>query len=194
MPSGTPRIGSPDVYQSKNPTLSSAAEELLNTPAPKVLGTLDPSALNEAPPPPWEVDPRYAKHDTDARRFVEVPDNWELRWLNPRMVQREGLRDWQAVAGSDPRVNVINKMMIAPDNTIRRGGHEGDFLAWMYRSWVESRNGLKQKEVDKRTGAARDRLESAKEQINRGSYGQYVTVTEAHHPSHTMGEGRSMKD
>jgi hypothetical protein len=185
-----PRIGS-------GRTLSSAAEELTQAPVPELLGTISPDALKHItsePPPPWESDPRYHRHNTDARRFVAAPDNWELRWLNPRAVETIGFRDWEAVSASDPRVKVLNRAMIAPDNTIRKGGHGGDFLAWMWKSWVESRNRLKSEKVARLTGEARTRQERTREEINRGSYGKYVKVDSVTHPTHTQGDGRSMTD
>lgn len=189
MPTGTPRIGSAH---------TSAAEELTAAPEAKVLGTISADQLQKLvekdPPPPWETDPRYFRHNTDARRFVKVPDNVELRWLNPKLVNITGMRDWQAVpAKGDSRFHLINTSMRAPDNTIRRGGHEGDFLGWMYKSWVESRNAIKSRKVGRATQAAVDRQESLKEEIRRGSFNQ-VELESAHHPTHTIGEGRSMTD
>lgn len=173
---------------------SSAAEELLHAPQPESLGTVSPEALNaitQDPPPPWETDARYKLHDTNARKVVSVPDNWELRWLNPRMIQQFGMRDWQAVAGKgDSRVTVHNPSVIAPDNTIRKGGHEGDVLCWMYKSWVESRNRLKADTIAKRTASARDR----QQEVTARFSGRYVTIDGAKHPTHTIGDGRSMTD
>ena len=188
MPTGTPRIGS---------ARTSAAEELTAAPEAKVLGTISEEKLQQIvaePPPPWETDPRYFRHNTDARRFVKVPDNIELRWLNPKRVNVAGMRDWQSVpAQGDTRFKLMNKAMRAPDNTVRRGGHEGDFLAWMYKSWVESRNQIKQKQVARATQSAVDRQETLKEEIRRGSFNQ-VELESATHPTHTIGEGKSMVD
>lgn len=178
-------------------SLPSAAEELTQSPQPELLGSISPEALKkitEEPPPPWETDPRYQLHDTNARRFVQVPDNWELRWLSPRMIRQFGKRDWLAVSASDPRVKVHNDSMIAVDNTLRKGGDDGDLLCWMYKSWVESRGRMKAETVRKRTASARDRQQEVREQINRGSFGRYVSVEKAVHPTHTIGDGRSMTD
>ena len=180
---------------------TSAAEELtVDGPAPKLLGTLDPEKLTRTPSfeedgePPWESDPRWTRDNTNARRFVDAPDRWELRWLNPRQIDHSGLRDWQVVAASDPRVTVKNRSMIAPDNTIRKGGHGGMILAFMPKTWVESRNRLKNSQVNRRTQSAVDRQQDVKERINRGEYGPHVKVTSAAHPTHTSGDGRTMTD
>lgn len=179
-------------------TLSSSAEDLLHAPEIETLGSISPDALKqitEEPPPPWETDPRYFKHNTDARRFVKAPDRLELRWLNPRMVESVGMRDWEAVpARGDSRFKLLNESMGAADNTVRKGGHGGDFLAFMPKSWVESRKRIKAELVARRTGEAKARQEQTREQINRGSFGPYVHVDSATHPTHTMGDGRSMTD
>ena len=70
----------------------------------------------------------------------------------------------------------------------------GDILCWMYKSWVESRNRIKAGIVARKTGEARDRQDAVREQINRGSYGPYISMDSAKHPTHTIGDGRSMKD
>ena len=179
-------------------TLSSTAEELTHVPQSELLGRLSPEApkqITEEPPPPWEVDPRYRLHDTEARRFVDVPANWVLRWLSESMIRQYGMRNWEAVASSDPRVKVLNTSTVAPDNTVRKGDHRhGDILCWMWRSWWESRLGLKAEKVRKITQAARDRQQTTAEEVNRGTSGRYVTVDSAKHPTHTIGDGRSMTD
>ena len=189
------------------PTINSRAEELIDAPAPEVIGTIKPttdpdSSLNrvggvsfdpDETPPPWEVDPKYGRHTTDARRFVEVPENWELRWINPRMIDQYGWRDWQPVMASDPRVHVIVRQLIDPGNNIRRGGPGGDVLAWMYRSWVESRKAQKADLVARQTRRAVERSQRVREEINRGSFGPNLRVESVTHPTHTMGEGKSME-
>lgn len=177
--------------------LSSSAEELLQSQPAESLGTISPEALKtitEDPPPPWETDPRYRLHDTDARRFVSVPDNWELRWLSPKLVQHIGMRDWQAVPANHSLVTIHNRSMVAPDNTVRKGGHEGAVLCWMYKSWVESRNRLKAEKTQRATRAAQDRQQSVRDRMNRGDFGRYVSVESVKHPTHTIGDGRSMTD
>lgn len=180
---------------------TSAAEELTEAPQPKLLGTIDPDTLTrrvptfaEDGPPPWEVDPRWIKHNTDARRFVDVPDTWELRWLNPRAIDRTGLREWQPVMTSDPRVNLKVPAMRSPENYVRRGGQGGDLLCFMPKSWVESRNRLKAQLVDRRTQASIDRQKRTVEEINRGNFGSRVHVDSATHPTHTIASQEDMAD
>ena len=202
MPRGVPRLG------------SSIVEELKNAPQPKELGViptklLEPEPKQEGalwtepdagvtidftePPPPWEVDPSHTRHDTDARRFVKVPDNWELRWINPRLIDQLGWRDWQPVMSSDPRVTVLVKQMISPENNIRRGGQGGDILAWMFKSWVESRKAIKAERSVRQRASSVTRLQQLEEAAAQGKFGRYVRVS-GHHPTHTMGEGKSMRD
>lgn len=181
---GTPKIGRRD----------SLKEELSQTPPVEVLGTINPTIIHSPePPPPWETgDTRYAA--SDARQFVDVPENWELRWINPKTLDQFGWRYWQPVLASDPRVTVKVDTMISPEHNIRRGGQTGDILAWMYRSWVAKRKQelaaasaqLKQSSVD-RTG-------QLKEEFRRGTYGPNVSVSEARHPTHTIADGKSMVD
>jgi len=147
----------------------------------------------QEPPPPWETDdPRYAA--SDARQFVEVPKEWALRWLNPKIIEQSGWRYWQPVMASDPRVKVKVESMVTPEQNIRRGGAVGgDILGWMYQSWVESRRKLLSSAAAKLRESAIQRQELLKEEIKRGTYGP-VSLTESKHPTHTKGEGRSMKD
>jgi len=190
-------------------------EELKNAPVAEELGTIptkvfDSSLLDEKittwkepdtgvtidmtePPPPWEVLPNYGKHDTDARRFVTVPDNWELRWINPRLIDQLGWRDWQPVMASDSRVKVIVRQMISPENNVRRGGQGGDILAWMFKSWVESRSRIKAQRVERQKMSSVERMQVLKEAASQGKFGRHVRI-EGHHPTHTQGEGSSMKE
>ena len=194
---GGPRIGRGYGGDPKNPKLSSQDEELLHVPEAEEIGTISREKLArvmaDAPPPPWESDPRYFKQDTDARKFVEAPAHVTLRWLNPKLVAQTGLRDWQAVSASDPRFTIKLQSLIAPDNTVRRGDHQGDFLAWMYTAWVESRNQIKQERVKQRTQKAADDFARTKEAFERGTFSRYVGASgEAHHPSHTQAEGSTV--
>ena len=193
------------------PKINSAPREPRTEPAPQaeVLGTIQtpdiapsPSVAWEGPsgpievqepPPPWETDdPRYAA--SDARQFVEVPKEWALRWLNPKIIEQSGWRYWQPVMASDPRVKVKVESMVTPEQNIRRGGAVGgDILGWMYQSWVESRRKLLSSAAAKLRESAIQRQELLKEEIKRGTYGP-VSLTESKHPTHTKGEGRSMKD
>ena len=144
------------------------------------------------PPPPWELeDVGYAP--SDARRYVDVPATWCLRWINPKLLESMGWRYWQPVMASDPRVKVKVTTMVGPDNNIRRGGHIGDILGWMYMSWVESRRKQLQAKTDRLTESAVARQESLKEASRRGAFGPYVQI-EGKHPTHTMAEGKSLQD
>ena len=185
MPRGVPAIGQRD------PT--SETQEL---PQVEVLGTIPTHSKlispNSDPPPPWEQEDREHA-PSDARRFVEVPENWELRWINPRLLESLGWRYWQPVMASDPQVTVKVSTMVSPEGNIRRGGIAGDILAWMPKSWVESRRREQQKLTAELTQSAVSRQDQLREEFRRGDYGA-VTLEEARHPSHTIGEGRSMQD
>src|SRR5262245_16922299 len=95
MPSGVPNIGSKHIHQAQ----TSAAGDLTEIPQAKELGSIPMSTLLPPPPteerPPWETNPEWHRHNTDARRYVTVPAEWELRWLNPRLIEEVGLRDWR---------------------------------------------------------------------------------------------------
>ena len=182
-------------------------------PQAEVLGTVTPTLTDPAPlrpqatwtspsgqtvdlidePPPWEVG-QGEYTNSDARRFVDVPDEWVLRWANPRLIDAHGWDYWQAVTASDPRVTVKVKTMVMVDNLIRRGGQTGDILVWMPRHWVEARRRQYQEATDRLTRSAVDRQQTLKEDFARGKYGQFVKLENARHPTHTMGEGRSMRD
>jgi hypothetical protein len=180
----------------KSPKLSSATEELLHVDQPQQIGTISQEAVQQlidtVPPPPWEVDPSYNRHDSDARKFVEAPANVSLRWLNPKLVSQSSMRDWQAVpAKGDTRFKLKLKSMAAPDNTIRRGDHNGDFLAWMYTAWVESRNRLKKARIDRGTSAAASRARDTQEAYRSGKFSRYISSPEdARDPTGTLADGR----
>jgi len=136
-------------------------------------------------PPPWELED-FTYTPSDARRFVDVPANWKLFWINPRLMESAGMRYWQPVTAGDPRVTVKIKQMHAPDGNIRREGEKGDILCWMYQSWYDS---LRQKtlaQTNQQTQAALDKTAALKEDFNRGKYGPYVRLDSAQHPTHTM--------
>lgn len=215
MPRGAPKIGNSEIYQTQNPRLSSSAEELLNpTPEPSLLGTIPTDTLQRKPPSaywvredgteieidegpaPWEVDPTYRRHNTDARKFVEVPDYWELRWLEPKQIDLSGYRGWQPVMASDNRVKLKVPSLRGTDNTVRRGLN-GAILAYMPRPWLAAKLREKAATVKRRSQSARDRQEEAREAVNRGEYDRgrrYTHVDSAIHPTHTRAEGRSMRD
>ena len=146
------------------------------------------------PPPPWEVDEQSNLTLSDARRFVEVPSNWTLRWINPRLLDQFGWRDWRPVLMSDPQVKSRVDTMVSPEGNIRRGGFTGDILAWMYTSWVESRRKQLQRDTDALTASSVKRQDQLREDFRSGKYGPNVRLEEAKHPTHTMAEGRSMRD
>lgn len=146
------------------------------------------------PPPPWEIDERGDLLLSDARKFVDVPKNWTLRWINPRLLDQFGWRDWKPVMASDDNVRVKVETMVSPEGNIRRGGFTGDILAWMYTSWVESRRRQLQKATDQLAASSVNRQEELREEFRRGKYGPNIRLEEARHPTHTIGDGRSMRD
>lgn len=202
-----PRIGNPDLYR---------REELAQPlPRPEVLGTipsdskltqphLEPTTstwtredgtvieLTE-PAPPWEThDDKFSP--SDARRFVECPPNWRLHWVNPRLLDSEGWRDWQPVSASDQRVTVRVPSMVTPENYIRRGGPTGDILCWMWTSWYESLRLKMHEKTKAQTQSAVEKQRQVTEELKRGTYGPYITASDAKHPSHTSVEGSSLRD
>lgn len=197
----TPRIGNSEYYRQPG-----AGE-------PEVLGTIsntsriiDPAQRTSSwtredgtvmeitePAPPWEtVDEKFTA--SDARRFVECPPNWRLHWVNPRLLESEGWRDWQAVLISDPRVTLRVASMKSPEGYVRRGGATGDILCWM---WQSHHDVVKRKMRDRivlQTQSAKDKQSSLKEEFARGDFGPYLRVDGATHPTHTQGEGKTMRD
>ena len=199
---GAPRIGQ-----------GLSLRDELNAPGPEILGTIPTSLTDPTPlqaqgawqtpdgkqvdvveaPPPWELeDKKYSA--SDARRYVDVPSAWTIRWANPKLIEQNGWNYWNPVLPSDPRVHLKVMQMQAPDGTIRRGGATGDVLAYMPTNWVVSRRKQLQEETAKQTQSAVDRLETLKDEFRRGKYGPNVRLEEARHPSHTMAEGASMRD
>ena len=200
MPRGVPRIGSGHTSDVEpipaNQTLGTISTNVTH-PAPSTASWSSEGGVSidlSEPPPPWENDPQYGRHDTDARRFVKVPDNWELRWVNPRMIDRAGWREWQPVMASDPRITVLVKPLVSPENNIRRGGQGGDILCWMYKSWVESRLKVKAKKVAALQGKSVRQQEEAVENLRRSGAHRFMKVDAMHHPTQTIGDGRTMQD
>ena len=199
---GTPKIGNPDRRAELNESF----------PQEQILGTIDPSLLTgptpmettwtredgttislTEPPPPWEVaDHGYTA--SDARRFVEVPPNWALRWINPRLLDSEGWRDWQACLASDNRIQCKVPTMVSPEGYIRRGGSTGDILCWMWKGWYESKIQLHRQRTDELTNSAVNKQEELRDEFRRGTYGPNVKFEGGKHPTHTMAEGRSLTD
>lgn len=175
---------------------TSNAEDLTEAPTAEVLGSVN---LNTLVPsfderPPWEVDDQFGKHNSDARKYVDVPVEWELRWLNPRLIDQVGTRYWQVVSAADPRVTVKVPMLRSPENYIRRGGPGSDILFYMPKSWVESRTHWKAARNAKQTQSAVDRAQATTEAINRGEFGSKVGGATLTHPTHTGVDGRTIRD
>lgn len=201
MPTGTPRIGNPDLYQPlQGPevlgTLSNTSP--ITDPTPRgttTTWTREDGTVIEItePAPPWEqADQKYTA--SDARRFVEAPPQWRLHWINPRLLESEGWRDWQAVQASDPRVTVRVRSMVSPEGYIRRGGSTGDILCWMWQSHHDIVRRKTREKTAAQTQSAVDKQASLREEFARGKFGPFVRVEGASHPSHTQGEGGTMRD
>lgn len=210
MPRGRPKIGNSAAY-AQAPASSAPTTETgpaggtllgdipltnITSPSPSYSGWT--SASGEAvemedAPPPWETETNGGRHNTDARRFVDVPDSWELRWISQRMLEHYGSRDWKPVKAHDRsnvKVRVKSPGMVSADGFIRRGGLGGDLLFYMPKHWVESRKRVKAAAVQKATAAAAEGMQSARERAMRTGY---MRVDSAVHPTHTMGDGRSME-
>ena len=189
MPRGIPNIGkvlgsinNPDILD-PNPRGSQAQWE-----------GKDGAVSVAEPPPPWELEDGLSPTQSDAARYVTKPDNITLRWINPRVLDAEGWRDWQPVMVSDPRFKAKVATMVTPEGNIRRGGPTGDILSWMFTSWVVSRRKQLAEITARQTGSAKGKQDQLKEDFARGKYGPYVRLEGATHPTHTMVEGKSMRD
>jgi hypothetical protein len=197
MPKGTPRFGS-------GPSISDLKPEVLGV-IPSDNKILDPtpqgpSAIYETEDgtkvdlqeeaPPWELED--AKYDgSDARRYVDVPTTWTLRWINPRLLESQGWRYWRPVLKSDPRVSVKVEQMVAPDGNVRRGGAIGDILAWMPTTWVISRRKILAEETKRQAQSAVDKQEELRDQYRNNPY---IRLEDSKHPRYTGAEGKSMVD
>jgi hypothetical protein len=194
--------------------LNALSEKMGEGPRPEVLGSIPASdpVLQSGPqspvtswsgpsgvidmqegPPPWELED-VAFSNSDARRYVDVPANWTLYWINPRFLESVGWRYWQPVTVGDPRVKVKVAQMAAPDGNIRRNGDKGDILGWMYTSW---RDGIRDKHrasTNRQTQSAVDKMASLKEQMDQGAYGPYVHLDSATHPTHTAAQIKNPTD
>lgn len=198
-PRGTPNInsalrqeelaGSPASPEELGSVSASITDPKPETPTTAWQGPSGQVDLTEAPPP-WEINEQdYSA--SDARRFLSVPETWTLRWINPKLLEQFGWRYWQPVMASDSRVTVKVAQMVGPDNNIRRGA---DILAWMPTTWVESRKKQKAAAVAKLTASAVNRQSQLRDEFRRGTYGPYLKLEEATHPTHTIADGRTMKD
>ena len=193
-PRGTPKIGS---HAAADPApqpevLGTITNPRITDPTPQGaynIGSLDGVTVEiTEPPPPWELDGGdYAL--SDARRYVDVPENWELRWINPKLLDQFGWRCWQPVMKSDPRVTVKVDTMVSPEGNVRRGGFTGDILAWMYKSWVEARRREQQTATRALTDSAARKQESLRAEFGRRG----LEVEAVTHPRYTGADGREMR-
>jgi hypothetical protein len=193
MPRGTPKIGS------AHQILGSITDPRILNPQPQSAHAQykAPDGVTVSvtePPPPWELEDSSSPTQSDATRYVDKPANITLRWINPRVLDAEGWRHWEPVMVSDPRFKCKVQTMITPEGNIRRGGPSGDILAFMPTSWVESRRRQLAAATARQTGNARDKQDQLRNDFACGKYGPYVHLEGAKHPTHTMGEGRSMRD
>lgn len=210
---GSPKLGARVEYESKQRKLASAAQDLLNAPqSPQYLGSLDLNQISppaktstwtdadgtsftiDEPPPPWEVDPRHGKDTTNARRFLaRSPTNVEFRWINPKLLDSQGWRDWQPVMTSDDRFKLKREYetsMSDVTNNIRKGPG-GPILAFMPTSWVESRKRMKLQRAQAAKARSADRHDEVANRINRGDFGRYVQVDGTpKYPTNTQLDGR----
>lgn len=182
----------------KPEVLGVVKEEITNpAPAQETVGWQSASGVNidlTEPPAPWELED-VGFTPSDARRYVDVPSNWILRWINPRLLEQTGWGYWKPVLASDKNVKVKVDSMVAPDGNVRRGGFiTGDILSWIYRSWYDKLRQQLAKRTQAQTDAAVRKQEELREEFRRGAYGPYVRLEEARHPTHTMAEGRTMRD
>lgn len=213
MPKGLPKIGTGALKDRE------ARKELAQPmPSPEVLGHIatDSKLLNPEPdssqdgvswtredgsvitmvepPPPWEVGDESGYTPSDARRFVEVPPQWRLHWVNPRLLNSEGWRDWQPVMASDHRVKVRVPTMVSPENYIRRGASDGDILCYMWMSWYEAKKRKQFEDTQRQGRDAVEKQEALAEEMRRGKFGPYIRPEGHQHPRFTNADGRSMRD
>lgn len=146
------------------------------------------------PPPPWEVNDNSGYHISDARRFVECPPQWRLYWINPKLLNSDGWRDWQAVMASDPRVTLRVPTMRSPEGYVRRGGDGGDILCWMWDSWYQSKRRRNTEKTQAQARDAVDKQANLADEMRRGRFGPYIRPEGVRHPTHTNADGRTMRD
>jgi len=193
MPKGVPRFGQQTPASEVLGTIASDSP-MLDT-APQGVETVWQSASGAVSfseePPPWEL---VGGDDTvsDANRYVDAPRDVTLRWINPRLLETDGWRDWRPVLASDKRFRVVVSTMISPDGNIRRGGAAGDILAYMPTHWVLSRRAILQKKTASQSQAAVDKQQALAEEFRRIS--PFLHMESAKHPTHTNADGRSMVD
>lgn len=192
MPTGIPRLGQAAIEDHNSKKLEDAfpgGEVLgeIKAKGPAVTAWDEPDfgvqIQLEQGPPPWETAGDH--QPSDARNFLECPDEWVLRWINPKLLAQEGWRGWSPVRARDPRVKVKVPSMVSPEYQIRRGGHGGDILAYMPRHWFESNRTKYYIDVARRTQASVDKAMGLREQVRNIHPG--ITVESVTHPTHTIG-------
>ena len=185
--------GTPPNRWAKRP-ISGVAEQLDNLPKPEVLGTVKDSILNPRPdvdwatrwvapdgtvvdltqPPPWAKEVLgKGRSESDARTFVDVPDDWVLRWQNPKRIDQHGFRGWLPVMTSHPLVKLKVPQMRDASNNVRMGLN-GDLLTFMPRSWYEARVAEKHRDVQRKSQSAKDLQDRFHEDAARGKFGKGI--------------------
>jgi len=193
MPTGIPRLGQAVIneHNSKLEEQFPGGEvlgELKSRPAPSAVWNDEELAVQiamEQGPPPWEISRNGDRQSSDARNFIDCPKDWELRWINPRLLNQEGWRGWAPVRAKDPRVTVKVQSMVSPEFQIRRGSHDGDILSYMPKHWFEQRKQEYYRMVARRTQASVDKTAGLANEVRNIHPG--ITVDRAIHPTHTMG-------
>lgn len=195
MPKGIPRFGQAPAERVEVLGHIGADSKLLDT-APQGAETQWESP-GQAPvtfaeePPPWELA-GGGDQMSDASRYVEAPKDVMLRWINPRLLETDGWRDWRAVMASDKRFKINVATMVAPDGNIRRGGAAGDILAFMPTHWVMSRRKILEEKTKSQAQSAVDKQQQLAEEFRRIS--PFLHVESAKHPTHTNADGKTMID
>lgn len=143
-------------------------------------------------PPPWEVAGGDADM-SDASQYVEYPREVTLRWINPKLLESQGWRDWRAVLPlSDTRFKLKVTTMLSPDGNVRRGGSTGDILAFMPTHWVMKRRQILEEKTRRQSQAAVDEQQALREKLR--SMSPFLNLDSATHPRYTNADGRTMKD
>lgn len=191
-PRGVPTLGS-GVSLPSGEVLGVVKEKILDEkPSTNAWSNDDVTVTMTDPPPPWELT-GGDQAVSDARRYVDVPVTWALRWINPKVLDQFGWRYWQPVMKSDPRVKVKVATMVSPEGNIRRGGHTGDILAWMYQSWVDARRASHQRDTERQSKSSIENQQRLKEDFARGKYGPSLALDSVSHPHQTIADGLEMR-
>jgi hypothetical protein len=182
--------GTPPNRWAKRPT-SGLAEELENLPKPEVLGTITPATyagldakttwispdgtvVDLRQPPPWSKEVLgKGRSESDARTFVDCPDEWALRWRSQESIDRNGWNGWMPVTTSNPLVKLKVPQMRDAANNIRRGLN-GDLLCFMPRHWWDAKIDQKMERAALKAQSARDLQERFSDEANRGKFGPHV--------------------